>query len=370
MAGGPIVLMGIDAEDGGVSGHGPIQNYIDVTNSILANVTNSGSGILVIGGNKNPVDQVTTFWNAIGSGTGETVTYVNGVNIATQSFAGFAMLAVVSSESETPSGGLTQTENNLLSTRQNDIANFINNGGGLFGLSQTGFTNPYAYLSIVGSFTVNIGQSYSDITPTGAGTTIGITDALDVCCWHDEYVTFPSFLSVLATNAATNEAAAIGGQSVIIPTGCPIANPQTCCQHVIEFKTQLVPPALEGSVSTHVFFAQDPVVEDVCPEKVIICGKLTKVITYTQVDRNGVQSENTLTDEREFQCVIDREDANEGDEFDVVGAAVLCQGAPVLMNRGTRPGPSGTGEVDVFWRLREKDIIKVCIRKRELNGAG
>jgi hypothetical protein len=370
MVGGPIVLMGIDAEDGGIGGHGPIQNYIDVTNSILANVTNGGSGILVIGGGKSPTDNVTTFWDAIGTGTGETITYVNGANIATQSFAGFALIAVASSVFETPSGGLTQAENDLLATRQNDIANFVNNGGGLFGLSQTGFTNPYAYLGTVGSFTVNINLSYDNITPTAAGLSVGITDALDICCWHDEYLTFPSFLSVLATDTFTGNAAAIGGQSVIIPTGCPVANPQTCCQHVIEFKTQLVPPALADSVTTRVFFSEEPVVEDVCPEKVIICGKLTKEITYTQVDRNGNQSQNTLTDEKEFQCVIDREDANEGDEFDVVGAAVLCQGEPVLLNRGTRPSMNGNGEVDVFWRLKEKDIIKVCIRKREPNGAG
>ncbi|MFK4998901.1 hypothetical protein ACI2OX_21215 [Bacillus sp. N9] len=52
MAGGPLILMGIDAEDGGVNGHGPIANYIQVVNSILSNVSNGGSGILVIGGGK------------------------------------------------------------------------------------------------------------------------------------------------------------------------------------------------------------------------------------------------------------------------------------------------------------------------------
>lgn len=39
--------MGIDAEDGGPGGHGPITTYEDVVNSILSNVTNGGSGILV-----------------------------------------------------------------------------------------------------------------------------------------------------------------------------------------------------------------------------------------------------------------------------------------------------------------------------------
>lgn len=110
-----------------------------------------------------------------------------------------------------------------------------------------------------------------------------------------------------------------GGQQNVTPTKCPIANPQTCCTHVIEFKTQLVPPALGSKgVSTRVFFRHHPIVEDVCPEKVIICGVLTKEITYTAVAADGTQSTNTVKDERSFYCVIDREDANEGDRKSVV----------------------------------------------------
>ncbi|WLV25331.1 hypothetical protein QR721_03630 [Aciduricibacillus chroicocephali] len=112
------------------------------------------------------------------------------------------------------------------------------------------------------------------------------------------------------------------------------------------------------------YFAQAPVIEDVCPEKVIVCGKLTKEIVYTAVLEDGTLKQNTLIDEQAFQCVIDREDANEGDEFEVVGYDVLCEGKPKLINRGKRPAPGGSGTVDVFWRLVEKDIIKVCIRKK------
>ena len=215
---GPVVLLGIDAEDGGVGGHGPIANYVSVVNSTLANVTNGGSNILVIGGNKSTTDQVTAFWNAIDASIpAHSVVYVNGAtDIATQPFAGFAMIAVVSSVSQTPSGGLTQAENDALAGRQADIAAFVNGGGGLLGLSQIGLTNPYAYIAGVGAFTFNFPSQYSNIDPTPEGLAIGITDALDVCCWHDEYITFPSFLQVLATNNATGNASAIGGQQVII----------------------------------------------------------------------------------------------------------------------------------------------------------
>jgi hypothetical protein len=205
--------MGIDGEDGGIGGHGPISVYQAVARDILSKVRNGGSGILVIGGGKNSSDQVTTWWNAIGSGIGQSVTYVNGSAIGSRSFAGFAIIAVASDEYNT-SWGLTQAENNTFAARQADVAAHVNNGGGLFGLASD-FSNPYAYLAGVGSFTFSTGLSYSDITPTAAGSAIGITNALDICCWHDEYARFPNFLGVLATYPGGG-AAAIGGANVFI----------------------------------------------------------------------------------------------------------------------------------------------------------
>src|SRR3954447_1363455 len=52
--GGPVVILGIDAEDSSGNGHGPTATYVALTNSILGNVLNGGSGILVIGGGKLP----------------------------------------------------------------------------------------------------------------------------------------------------------------------------------------------------------------------------------------------------------------------------------------------------------------------------
>ncbi|PGZ96528.1 hypothetical protein COE51_17110 [Bacillus pseudomycoides] len=148
--------------------------------------------------------------------------------------------------------------------------------------------------------------------------------------------------------------------------GCPIANPRTCCQVAVEFKTQLVPPALAADgVTTKVFFTQPPVVEAVCPEKVIICGTLAKKIKFKAVDEQGNKCIKEICDERAFQCIIDRDDANEGDHFEVCGFAVLCKGAPIPQNFGTRPGPNGKGIAEVFWKITEKDIVKVCIRKHD-----
>lgn len=224
---GPITLMGIDAEDGGPGEHGPISVYQNVVNDgVLANVTNGGSGILVIGGGKSPTDEVTVFWNAIDTATPGSVTYVNGAgNISSRSFAGFAMIAVVSSVSQTPSGGLTEAESVALNGRQGEIATFVNAGGGLMGLSQTRLANPYAYLPDAGQFSFNFPPQYADITATAEGSAVGINDALDVCCWHDEYTAFPPYLNVLARNTATDRVAAVGGAQVIVPTDVKLDPP-------------------------------------------------------------------------------------------------------------------------------------------------
>lgn len=216
-AGGPIVLAGIDAEDGSPwNGHGPIASYQTLAGSVLSNVTNGGSGILGIGCGKSSFDDVTFFANAIASGNGTTVTCVNGAAIGSAALTGYAMIYVASDQFNTYSGGLTNAENTALGTRSSDIASFVNNGGGLLGFSNAALSTPYPYLGGIGSF--SFGTVFdSNINPTPAGLAVGITDALDVCCWHDSYNSFPSFLGVLATynNGA---AAAIGGVNVTITT--------------------------------------------------------------------------------------------------------------------------------------------------------
>jgi hypothetical protein len=212
-AAGPLVLMGIDAEDGGSDGHGPITTYRTIIASILTAVNNSGTDILVLGGGKSPNDHVTEFWNAIDDLIPiASVVFANGSDLATVPFQGKAMIAVVSDFLNTPSGGLTNAENDLLATRQVDFASFVDGGGGLLGFSSVGLTEPYPYLRQLGSFTFGHPPQFDDITPTPAGLEVGITDLLDVCCWHDEYLTFPGFLAVLATNVDTGNPVALGGR--------------------------------------------------------------------------------------------------------------------------------------------------------------
>jgi len=271
---GPLTLLGIDAADGGPGGHGPIASYVAVVNNVASNVTNGGAGILVVGGGKDPADDVTRFWNQIATDTGRPVTFVNGgPAIAGRSLSGFAIIAVVDAAAQTSSGGLTQAEHDALVGRQNDITTFINAGGGLIGFTQSGLMNPYGYIQGFGSFTFNLNQSYANITPTAAGPPVGITDALDICCWHDEYLTYPPFLGVLATNSASGRPAALGGGSVFIGQRPPPTAPLQLTPPVV------VSPCVNDTTSPDLSVQGNP--------RLFAQGKPAK-ITVKATDPSGV----------------------------------------------------------------------------------
>lgn len=217
---GPVILMGIDPEDEGLGGHGPVAIYAGVVEALLADVTNgSAGGILVIGGGKQRGDEVTAFWDAVGVLTGAPITYANGAAIAAAPFGAFAMLAVASAGDPPGAvGGLTNAENALLASRRDDIASFVNAGGGLLGLSQNGLVAPYGYMAGIGAISTLGHFTERDIEATAAGEAVGLDDiSLDVGFWHDAFVRFPPFFRVLATYPEfRNLPAAIGGESVEI----------------------------------------------------------------------------------------------------------------------------------------------------------
>jgi len=233
--GGPVIIMGIDGEDGGPGVHGPIAVYETIVTNVQSQVANGGSGILVVGGGKSPGDDVTDFWDTVSVDTGLAVTYVNGAaNIASQSFAGFAIIAVAGGNSDTSNGGVTSEESVALATRSFDVATFVNAGGGLFVFQQGNIDAAYGFLGDIGTFVAepidSSTASDDDVDVTPAGATAGLSDQLDVCCWHDQFSTFPSFLTVLATYVVTEpgapaQVAALGGANVQIPTGIVLDPP-------------------------------------------------------------------------------------------------------------------------------------------------
>jgi hypothetical protein len=259
---GPVILMGIDAEDGWPS-HGSPDIYAGIINTgILSNIAppldlGIRSGILVIGAGKSATDNVTTFWQQIQAelvtlgrpAASVAMTFVNGAAaIASVPIppTQYAAIVIVSDVVNTPSGGLTQAELDALNARAADIAAHINSGGGLFALSNCALSNPYQYLSGVAPITCGI-VFQSDVEPTPAGLALGITSTnLDVCCWHDSYLSFPPFLSVLAyyPRVTGQPAAAIGGNQVSLP-GLKLAplfatNPVGTSHTVTATVTQLV----------------------------------------------------------------------------------------------------------------------------------
>ena len=81
--GGPVVLMGVDAED---FGHGPQATYDTLGVNIHAQVTNGATGLLVFGCTPAGNDNVTYFWGNVSQAMGEPLTCVETpANIATQS---------------------------------------------------------------------------------------------------------------------------------------------------------------------------------------------------------------------------------------------------------------------------------------------
>jgi len=231
---GPVILAGHDPDS-----HGFETVYAGLFNRLIQNVTNGRSGILAIGANAG--SQASTWITTVASlmSPPQSVTFVNGAAISTIDFSQFAILHIPSDFDNTP-GGINAAENSRLVARASDIADFINAGGGLFGMTQGQLANAYGYFSFFGTVSsisappsgiLPSGQLYDNVTATSAGTGFGITNTnTDGCCWHNVFTSFPAFLSVLATAnepadpAFNGQAALLGGTIVrVSPPGLGVA---------------------------------------------------------------------------------------------------------------------------------------------------
>ena len=225
-AGGPVVLMGLDSElTPGRSSHGTPAEHADMVSSILDSVTNGGDGILVLGGDPDNNSNIIDYWEKdVGSDpmVDEDITFVNGAeDIRNVDFDGYAMIGVVSSTEEIPSG-LTDSENDALIDRQGDIAAFVNSGGGFLGKTQEGLSEPWEYISPLADIDA-VETSYSSIELADAGDELGLTqDGMDGwCCYHEYFIadSVPDFLDpLLFADGEEDDIAAVGGDAVIIET--------------------------------------------------------------------------------------------------------------------------------------------------------
>ena len=225
--GGPVILMGLDSEWGaGSDDHGPPEEHQAMVQSLLDAVNNGNDGILVIGDESSSA--VEGYWkDDIADPLGQDVTFVSGVeDIEDASFDGYAIIGVASSDVEI-SNGLTPDENEALISRDVDIAEFVNDGGGLLGKTQAGMEDPFGYAGPLGDFEQEE-NGYRSIEVTQAGLDLGLTqDGMDGwCCYHEVITEYPDFMEALILHADETEpvefqgeAAAVGGLEVTIPTG-------------------------------------------------------------------------------------------------------------------------------------------------------
>lgn len=145
---------------------------------------------------------------------------------------------------------------------------------------------------------------------------------------------------------------------VVTDYSIAIPNPQSCCQVMVEGSTELLPPALVSDpiISENKVFAN---IEAVCPGKVVIGGFIRRTISYIGVLEDGTKEGTTLINDIPFQCMINRDDANECDSFNITGMALLCK----VYARAQNFGRNCFTNEKVAYKFIGKDIVKVCIRK-------
>ena len=289
---------------------------------------------------------------------------------------------------------------NALAARKTELENWIRQGGSIIVLPDYLTNKPYSFLPLP---VTRIVKHAEDVIITVPLHTImeGLTDSM-LSNWSNSYhVVFDTFNSNYLKIAQNNLGEAL---TLVTPLDCgkiiltaqdadwhisstinPNAerllcnmikyactknccinpNPRTCCQVMIDHKTQLVPPALiDRNHYVDAIRSVDAVIEKVLPEKVIICGVIHKKITYTPVDSFWKISEKTIDiyDDISFQCFIDRDDATLGVNFKVVGVEILGTVFEKAQNFQKHPSNSN---ITIAWKFVEKDVVKVCIERDE-----
>ncbi|KAA6479395.1 hypothetical protein [Bacillus cereus] len=88
-------------------------------------------------------------------------------------------------------------------------------------------------------------------------------------------------------------------------------------------------------------------------------------IKYTAVDKRGGKCTRVICEKKSFQCIIDREEANEGDTFEVCEFDLFTVDTPKLIRKSLCQVP-----VDILCEIKGRITVKVCIRKNDCNECG
>lgn len=141
------------------------------------------------------------------------------------------------------------------------------------------------------------------------------------------------------------------------PPGPPGGKKNLCCFHLIDHSTQLVPAALKGSTSVQKNITAEIV--SVCDGVAVICGVLTKTITYDALVDGRIVSDHVIIDDVPFTCIIDREDIKSEDTYVIHEQDIICEVSGEEANFAT---DKETGKKKAF-RFAEKEVVKICIKR-------
>lgn len=134
---------------------------------------------------------------------------------------------------------------------------------------------------------------------------------------------------------------------------------QYCCNVMIEHKTHLSPPvACHSKIRSEIKI--DVQIEKVCAGAIIISGMVHKVLHYKARLKDGtINSCYKKCFDIPFNCFINTCEANEDDEYEVIGHDILCTYAiPNHINSGcNKPKKNNCLHI-------EKIFIKICVMKK------
>lgn len=188
--------------------------------------TNSGSGILILGGATSTSGSSIGSWNALAS---QTLTFASGAAaIASAIFSDYAAIFMPSASTQT-GGGMTQAELDAINARSADVVSFVNGGGNLMALTQQGLTGAWGWFPLGGALTTS-SISTANISQTAALAAAGFsaTNAeIAGDLYHNDFTGPSGFfgLSVLAVDNGTGRAVILGGGVGTVIT--PVPEPET-----------------------------------------------------------------------------------------------------------------------------------------------
>lgn len=230
--GGPVVIIGIDPEQGMPGMHGPVSAYRSILDQMISQTSNSGTGIAVIGSD-TPATNVTNLWNAVANqAPAIPITHVSGAAaISALTFNQYKVI-VVASDDRNVVNGVTPQEWNALMNRKPALRQFVNCGGGVYVMNAPdnnpnwynflSFPTPgsVSYQTVLGGFPANTNNS----TLTAAATTYGYAAGLNALrtstsdLWHNRYTSFPTSLSPLFVLTQGSIPVALGHPAVYANT--------------------------------------------------------------------------------------------------------------------------------------------------------